>query len=424
MKPEFVDGIFIHLSSPRVLYLNPEAPDWITINEKYKPILDLFDGKNDEAVIYEYIKKHYYDEYEILLTQIKSMLENINIFKHNQNNYYSNANDYCKPKYIYITLTDSCNLKCSYCYATERKIQGDTSYEIWRNYISDIIDFSCKPVFTFTGGEPLTVPYVFDLASCIKEHGCECILLTNGTLIDNNEKAQKISQLFDFVKISLDSINKDISDELRGEGVLEKVINAHKLLLQNNCNVQIMATVTQKTMETVDDFSEYFNNNVNFQPLYNIGRSKTTNNLEISGKQYYDALTKKGKFKHLHGYANKILNFKNKPYKRCSYAKEELSIDSNGNVFPCHMMHYDNLLCGNLKNEKIKDIYEKSLVLNKLRKINVDTLPECKICVYRNFCGGGCRARNDISKQGIEGWNEFCEFEQMEILDALLYSYE
>jgi radical SAM protein with 4Fe4S-binding SPASM domain len=104
-------------------------------------------------------------------------------------------------------------------------------------------------------------------------------------------------------------------------------------------------------------------------------------------------------------------------------ANEEFSIDADGNVFPCHMLHFESLICGNLNTESISEIYTKSTVVNELRTINVDTIPECKICVYRNICGGACRARVDINKNGIKGTDNFCEFEKKAILDALLYSY-
>jgi MoaA/NifB/PqqE/SkfB family radical SAM enzyme len=58
---------------------------------------------------------------------------------------------------------------------------------------------------------------VFDLASFIKERGCDCLLLTNGTLINTEETAAKIAGLFNMVKISLDTLDETISKELRGD---------------------------------------------------------------------------------------------------------------------------------------------------------------------------------------------------------------
>jgi radical SAM protein with 4Fe4S-binding SPASM domain len=425
MTPAFVDDIFIYSSSPRVLYLNPEAPDWITINEKYKPTLDLVDGKNDESVIYEHINCFYGDEKELLISQIKSLLAESKIFKHNQAKIDdAGRRDISVPKQIYLTLTDSCNLKCVYCYATERKKRGNADFETWKNYVSDIINFAGKPVFNFTGGEPLTVPCALDLAAYIKERGCECLLLTNGTFINTEEMADKITGLFSMVKISLDTDDETISKELRGTGVVEKAKNAFNLLSARNCNVQILATVTSKTCRNLDSFTAAFNNRVQFQPLYrDIGRARNSEDLSITGQEYYNALTERGMFWLLHEYHNNIHSFRNNPCKRCAMAREELSVDADGNIYPCHMLHFEKYLCGNLNTERMADIYKNSAVLNELRAVNVDTIPKCKRCVYRNICGGACRARVDIVKDGIKGADDFCTFEQKTILDALLYSY-
>jgi len=423
--PTFVDDIFIYQDSKRVLYLAPEAPDWITVSEKYKPILDLIDGKNDESTIYEYINQFHNDEKDILISQIKKLLAESKIFKRNQ----TEPNSYAPcstivPRYIYLTLTDSCNLKCVYCYATERKKLENTSFVTWKKYVSDIIDFAGKPIFNITGGEPLMVPYVFELAAYIKEHGCECILLTNGTYINTEEIADKVAASFSMTKISLDTDDETISKELRGKGVVEKAKNAFDLLSDRKYNVQLLATVTSKTYKNLDSFSKRFNNQVQFQPLYrDMGRARNGEDLSITGEKYYGALTEQGEFSLLHLYHDTIHSYRNNPCKRCAFANEELSIDAAGNVYPCHMLHFEQYLCGNLNKEKMADIYKNSTVLNELRAVNVDNIPKCMKCVYRNICGGACRARVDIAKHGIKGDDDFCSFEQKSILDALLYSY-
>ncbi|MDR2534821.1 MAG: radical SAM protein [Treponema sp.] len=427
MTLAFVEDIFVYTSSPRSLYLNPEAPDWITVDEKYKPILDLVDGKNDDSALYDHINHFYSDEKDVLTSQMQSLLATSRIFKHNQNQGQDNCmmdNGLGAPKSIYLTLTDSCNLKCIYCYATERKKHENATLETWKNYVADIMDFAGKPAFTFTGGEPLLVPYVLALAAYIKERGGECLLLTNGTLIDTAEKAAKIAELFGMVKISLDTLDEGISKTLRGQGVVEKARKAIDLLSAQKCNVQVQATITSKTHKNLDTFAAAFNHQVHFQPLYrDMGRARSKEDLSISGVQYFNALKSNGIFINLSGFHQNIHGYRNNPYKRCALAKEELSVDSDGNVFPCHMLHFESLVCGNLKKESISDIYRNSPVLNEMRTVNVDTVPKCKVCVFRNICGGACRARVDIVKDGIKGADSFCTFEQESILDALLYSY-
>jgi len=402
-------------------------PDWITVNAKYKKIFDLFDGEHTEEQIQILVRSKYKDEEKILIPQINNFIRTSNILQHNfdnlsqreKNTQISNVS----PKYIYLTLTDNCNLKCKYCYTTERKKYKDIEIDKWEKYIDQVLSISQNCIFIFTGGEPLLTPYVLQLAEMTKRNNCENILLTNGTQIDTKEKAKKISELFSVIKISLDSLNEDISNDLRGAGIIKKVQNAFELLNSFGANVLILATVTSLTKNDLEKFSRHFNNQVNFQPFYEMGRGRKNSILSITGTEYYSALTKTDIFKLLPGFHRNIHSYKNKPFKRCAMAKEEISIDSNGNVFPCHMLHYDDLNCGNLNIQSFKEIYYSSPVLKDLRKITVDQINQCRDCIFRNICGGACRARVDIMKNGIKGFNEFCDFEKKAILDALLYSF-
>lgn len=421
-KPALVEDIYIYSENDRTLYFNPNAPDWIVLKEKYKPVFELINGENSLNDIINFINTEYPDEKAILTKQFRNIFYSLNIFNTNKNTLKKKKYFKQLPNVVYLSLTDECNLHCVYCYATERIKNKNITLEKWKEYVFSIIKFADKPVFVFTGGEPLTVPYIFDLAAFIKDKGCELILLTNGTLITTDDIAHKITKIFNLVKISLDTLDEKVTNYMRGIDV-SKIEKAFNLLQNKGCNVQILATVTSKTCKSATHFSEYFNNQVNFQPFYSMGRGKNKKELSITGEQYYNFLTETDKFKYLHDYYDRINTFRNNPCKRCAMAESEMSIDQNGNVYPCHLLHYKEFICGNLNEQSMKDIYLKSDKMKELRSINVDNLPQCKICNYRNICGGACRARVNISRDGIYGYDDFCVFEKKQILDALLYSY-
>jgi radical SAM protein with 4Fe4S-binding SPASM domain len=65
-----------------------------------------------------------------------------------------------------------------------------------------------------------------------------------------------------------------------------------------------------------------------------------------------------------------------------------MAIQPDGTVTPCVFMP---IPVGNLREEKLKDIWENSKVINDLK--DKDLLKEpCGSCEYRYVCGG-CRAR-------------------------------
>lgn len=418
--PKLSDNIFINTTDSRILYLNPEFADWITINVKYKSIFDLFDGRNSIDNTTKHIKMNYSEESELLVNQINNLIKDLKIFAHNSTPKKQKENKKSGIlESVYLTLTDACNLKCKYCY-TEGRIRAKTSdLSQWKAYIDKVLSISKPLKFTFTGGEPLLVPFLFDLARYIHERGSESLLLTNGLCITNEAIAKKISKYFTQTRISLDSIREEKSSYLRGPEVLEKVESAVSLLDKAKAEIVLQATITQINKDEVAEFAKYFNNRVNFQPLYQMGSAKDYTELTISGMEYYQALSQAG----IYGFRQNIHNYKCNPCKRCSMAVEELSIAPNGDLYPCHMLHYPELRIGNLNEDDISKLYYKSPLLKELRGINVDTIEQCKTCEVRNFCGGGCRARIDFKKYGLKGNDSFCVFEKESILDALMYSF-
>ena len=419
--PAFKNELFVYSEDKRVLYLLPDAPDWITINQCYKPIFNLFTGQHSVNEISEFISRNYKNEENILNAQISEFIKTSMLFTHNIQNECKDTP--FQPRYIYLTLSDQCNLRCVYCYAEERKKIENVSFSEWCKYIDKVLEVTKECTFVFTGGEPLLVPYVFELADYIRQRNQRTILITNGTQIVNQQIASKVSQLFNHIRVSLDSVDEQVNSYLRGKRTSSKVIASIELLESVQADYMVMSTVSKLNKDKIDDFSQYFNNKVYFQPLYQMGRGRGLEDLSISGTEYYNALTKTSAFKFLQGYHNTIHTFKNNPNKRCAMAKEEISIAPNGDIFPCHMLHYEDLKIGNLNEDDLITLYYSSNKMKALRKVNVDSINQCSTCEFRNFCGGSCRARADYTLNGIEGYNNFCDFEKAAILKALLYSY-
>ncbi len=323
------------------------------------------------------------------------------------------------PKYIYLTLTDRCNLKCAYCYAEERRPSPELTLTQWVSIVDRCVEAFGPLAFTFTGGEPLLVEYVFDLASHIRKQNCSAILLTNGVLLSQEKDVKRAAEVFSQIRISLDSTDEKIADKLRGQGVTKKALAAYRNLVEHGNTPIVQCTVCTENQHTIGDVAAAFGSNCNFQPLISIGRAGVRNELAISGEGYFAALTEAGATATLPGYRNSIDRFRGNAYKRCALAIEELSFGPNGDLFPCHMMHYEEARIGNVLVEDISTLYSQSEILQSIRKLNVDSIETCKTCLVRNFCGTGCRARIGIRGIDPSAHDPFCEFERESILDAL-----
>jgi len=76
----------------------------------------------------------------------------------------------------------------------------------------------------------------------------------------------------------------------------------------------------------------------------------------------------------------------------CGAASAVISIDANGDVYPCHLLMEERFRAGNLRKNSFWRIYTTSPILHEIRSITVDKKPKCCKCPLKYFCGGGCMA--------------------------------
>src|SRR5208282_2499856 len=88
---------------------------------------------------------------------------------------------------IHLQLTNKCNYRCSYCYATSGvQAHPMLPLELLKSVVDDAMSLAPHINCEMSGGEPLLYPSVFDLAQYVKSKGNSIYLLTNGSLV--NEK--------------------------------------------------------------------------------------------------------------------------------------------------------------------------------------------------------------------------------------------
>lgn len=76
----------------------------------------------------------------------------------------------------------------------------------------------------------------------------------------------------------------------------------------------------------------------------------------------------------------------------CQAGVRACSINHKGDVYGCDLMNgIDELVAGNVKEQKFSEIWHHSAVFNKLRSITFDDISgKCSEC-HLPWCGGGCR---------------------------------
>jgi len=135
------------------------------------------------------------------------------------------------PEAITLFLTHRCNLRCKVCGQwgeggiTKKQGAQYIQEELSLNELTVLIDnaSSFRPNITLFGGEPLLFAGCVELIKYIKQKGMHCLMITNGSLLENLAGGIVESGL-DELNVSLDA-GQQLHDEIRGmPGIFERII--------------------------------------------------------------------------------------------------------------------------------------------------------------------------------------------------------
>jgi GTP 3',8-cyclase len=129
--------------------------------------------------------------------------------------------------YLRISLTDRCNLRCTYCMPAAGRSFLNSSLVLTNDEIVKCVATTAKLGITkvrFTGGEPLVRPNIVSLVrSVAKIPGIQDLAITtNGILLNRYAALLKESGL-QRVNISLDSIDPELFRQITRGGDVNKV---------------------------------------------------------------------------------------------------------------------------------------------------------------------------------------------------------
>lgn len=162
--------------------------------------------------------------------------------------------------YLRLSLTESCNFKCTYCLPNGYKAKSCSS-DLNLNEISNLLSAFKILGFTkvrFTGGEPTLRKDIVDIVSLAKSFGFKTLALTtNGyRLLQLLEPLKKAG--LDQINISLDSLDPNKFKKITGRDFGADVISAaHKAIEMSFRKVKIN-TVLLKNFND-QEFSSFLN---------------------------------------------------------------------------------------------------------------------------------------------------------------------
>ncbi|GIE82538.1 hypothetical protein Aph02nite_84880 [Actinoplanes philippinensis] len=134
------------------------------------------------------------------------------------------------PKDVIWDITYACPLRCFHCYSESgRRAARQLGPDGLLRLTEAVLRFQPRSV-TISGGEPLLVKGVFEVARRFGEAGVERLLYTSGWTLDETLAQQAVAN-FDRICVSLDGATADVHDRIRGRrGSFDRALNALDLL--------------------------------------------------------------------------------------------------------------------------------------------------------------------------------------------------
>lgn len=340
-------------------------------------------------------------------------------------------------KALCLHIAHTCNLNCSYCFASQGKYHGDRalmSFETGKRALDFLVENSGTRrnlEVDFFGGEPLmnfdVVKQLVDYARSIEKDAGKNFrftLTTNGMLIDD-DVIEFANKEMSNVVLSLDG-RKEVHDRYRvdysGKGSFDTIVPKFQKLVKarEGKNYYMRGTFTHANPDFLKDVQQMLDlgfRELSMEPV--VAKSDDPSALteadrEVVMKQYEDLAKlmleydeKKDPFTFYHY----MIDLKGGPciYKRisgCGSGTEYMAVTPWGDLYPCHQFVGEEAF-------KLGDIYTgvtNKKIQDEFASCNVYARKECADCWARLYCSGGCAANAYHATGSVKGvYKEGCE---------------
>ncbi len=414
-------------------------------------IISLFKEKSREEIVAEMCKKYsgkQSEEGEIITDgdicecydQVKELADGGNLFA--PDTFENMAGELKKRtsgvvKALCLHVAHTCNLNCSYCFASQGKYHGDRavmSFEVGKRALDFLVENSGNRrnlEVDFFGGEPLmnfdVVKQLVEYARKIEKDAGKNFrftLTTNGLLMDD-DVIDFCNREMSNVVLSLDG-RKEIHDRYRvdyaGNGSWERIVPKFQKLVEarGGKNYYMRGTFTHANPDFLNDIKVMLDlgfNELSMEPVVCAEGDKeelTQADLPIICEQYEklaELMLERDREGRPFTFYHYMIDLTGGPciYKRisgCGSGTEYMAVTPWGDLYPCHQFVGEEKyrlgdIWGGVENKEAQD---------EFACCNVYSRPECADCWAKLYCSGGCAANAYHSTGSVKGVYKYgCE---------------
>ncbi|MCX7918285.1 MAG: radical SAM protein [bacterium] len=270
------------------------------------------------------------------------------------------------PFFFVISPTMRCNLGCYGCYAGMYTKEDDLDYTVVDRILKEAKDLGIYFI-TISGGEPFYWQHILEMFQAHNDMFFQ--VYTNGTLIDQT-MAEKLAKLGNVLPaISVEGFEKE-TDDRRGKGTFQKIINAMQELRKAGVLFGFSCTVTRENNEFVvsDEFVDFYEKQGCFLGWYfnyvPIGKRPALELMPTPEQRIHriNRLAELRKTKSI--LLADFWNDGNLVGGCIAGGRNYLHINSHGDVEPCVFVHFAT---DNIKNKSLVEVL-KSPLFAEIRK--------------------------------------------------------
>ena len=409
------------------------------VDEVAYDIIEMFSDKSTDEIVSEMLTK-YANRSDVTEEELRLCIEDVNSLidagKLYSEDTFADAAGVFKErsgniiKALCLHVSHTCNLNCSYCFASQGKYHGDQalmSLEVGKRALDFLIENSGSRrnlEVDFFGGEPLmNWDIVKELVAYAREQekvhnkNFRFTLTTNGVLIDD-DVIDFANREMSNVVLSLDG-RKEIHDLTRvdfaGNGSYDKVVPKFKEIVEarGGKNYYMRGTFTHANPDFTNDvfhMADLGFRELSMEPVVcspDDPSALTPEDIEIVKKQYEilaKEMIKRRKEGNPFTFYHYMIDLTNGPciYKRisgCGSGTEYMAVTPWGDLYPCHQfVGEEKYKLGDVWNGVTNDD-----IREEFRSCNAYSRPDCKDCWAKLYCSGGCAANAYHASGSIKG---------------------
>ena len=246
------------------------------------------------------------------------------------------------PVHVAIEPTSVCNLRCVMCFQCDetfgknKKFMGYMEWDLFKKIMDEVSQNNCQAVTFASRGEPtLHKQFPEMLEYCKQKNILDIKINTNATVLNDKIINAILSSNVTTVVYSVDASDKETYEKIRVKGKFEKVL-ANIIRFNEIRKSDFPNSITQTRISGVS-----------------VLEAQSPEEMQKFWSKYVDYVAIRKEIPRWDSYNNPPHNLEG----ICNLLYERLYVWFDGTTVPCDFDYKSYLNLGNVKNQKIKEIW-------------------------------------------------------------------